>query len=90
MRIICLIRLLVFVLPLVLLAACAETPKKSNDLPVYCLDKPKAGQCSGNTPGFYYDYPSDTCRAFKYGNCHGPISFTSRDSCEQACVARGK
>ncbi len=90
MRFIRLIRLLVFVLPLVLLAGCAVTQQKSNDLPVHCLDKPKAGQCNGTTPGFYYDYPSDTCRGFKYGTCHGPIPFTSRDACEQVCVARGK
>ncbi|MBP6582556.1 MAG: proteinase inhibitor I4 serpin, partial [Chromatiaceae bacterium] len=41
-------------------------------------------------PGFYYDYPSDTCRPFRYGSCHGPVPFTSRDLCDQTCVARGK
>ena len=70
-----------------LFSGCASQPA-SNDLPVICVDTPQVGKCAGNTPGFYYDYPSDTCRPFRYGPCHGPLRFTSRDQCEATCVAR--
>jgi len=90
LRVLRLIRLPLLSLPLVLLAACAVNQPKSNELPIHCLDKPKGGQCDGTTMGYYYDYRSDTCRGSKYGTCDGPIPFTSRDACEQACVARGK
>ncbi len=74
---------------LTLITGCAtQTP--NNDLPVSCVDSPLGGRCMGNKPGFYYDYPSDTCRPFRYGPCHGPVQFTSREQCEATCVARGK
>lgn len=74
---------------LILVSGCTtEAPK--NGLPVICVDSPLQGKCLGNQPGFYYDYPSDTCRPFRYGPCHGPRHFTSRDQCEATCVARGK
>lgn len=76
--------------PLVLLVSCATHVVTTNDLPVICAEKPKSGNCEGRTPGFYYHYPSDTCRSFRYGSCHGPMPFTSREQCEQTCVARGK
>ena len=85
-----LIHLCLPLVPLILLVGCATPEVSTNDLPVFCLDTPKAGKCAGSTPGFYYDYPSDTCRPFRYGPCHGPVRFTSRELCEQACVARGK
>ncbi len=85
-----LIHLCLPLVPLVLLVGCATPRVDTNNLPVFCLDTPKAGNCAGRTPGFYYDYPSDTCRAFSYGPCHGPMPFTSRELCDQACVARGK
>lgn len=74
---------------LTLVAGCA-TQTTNNDLPVICVDSPLQGKCSGNQPGFYYDYPSDTCRPFRYGPCHGPLHFTSREDCEATCVARGR
>lgn len=83
------LRLLLIFLFLSLFSGCASEPK-SNDLPVICVDSPLQGKCAGNKPGFYYDYPSDTCRPFRYGPCHGPVHFTSRDQCEATCVARGK
>lgn len=73
-----------------LVAAGCATQQVSNDLPVICVDTPQVGKCGGKKPGFYYDYPSDTCRPFQYGPCHGPVPFSSRDQCETTCVARGK
>ena len=72
-----------------LLAACESQPV-SNELPLICVETPKMGKCTGSTPGFYYDFPSDTCRPFQYGSCHGAVPFSSRDRCESTCVARGK
>jgi hypothetical protein len=90
-RVLLLLLPLVLVLVLVLVAGCASTQEAvANDLPVHCIGTPQAGKCEGRTRGFYYDYPSDTCRAFHYGPCHGPVAFTRRDQCEQTCVARGK
>ena len=85
-----LIHLCLPLVPLFLMVGCATPEVATNDLPVFCLDTPISGKCAGRTPGFYYDYPSDTCRPFRYGPCHGPVRFTSRELCEQACVARGK
>ncbi len=80
---------LLLVLVLALLAGCA-TQTATNELPVICVDSPLQGKCAGNKPGFYYDYPSDTCRPFRFGACHGPMHFSSREECEATCVARGK
>ncbi len=76
--------------PLFLVACSATHIATTNDLPVICAERPKNGNCDGTMPGFYYHYPSDTCRSFRYGSCHGPIPFTSREQCDQTCVARGK
>ena len=83
------LRLVLIILSVGLFSGCATEPK-SNDLLVICVDTPQVGKCAGKTPGFYYDYPSDTCRPFRYGTCHGPVAFTSRDQCEATCVSRGK
>lgn len=74
------------VLPLALLQGCA-TEKVNNDLPIQCVDNPLGAVCTGRVRGFYYDYPSDTCRPFLYGPCHGPVQFKSRELCEETCVA---
>jgi hypothetical protein len=76
-------------LAMTLVTGCTTDAPK-NDLPVICVDSPLQGKCAGSKPGFYYDYPSDTCRPFQYGACHGPMHFISRDQCEATCVARGK
>lgn len=72
------------------LSAGCESQKVSNDLPIICVDTPQLGKCNGSTPGFYYDYASDTCRPFRYGPCNGPMHFSNREQCEATCVARGK
>ncbi|NCA89155.1 MAG: hypothetical protein EOM92_09630 [Gammaproteobacteria bacterium] len=76
-------------LTLLVFSGCASQ-QATNDLPVICVDTPQVGKCAGKTPGYYYDYPSDTCRPFRYGPCHGSLHFISRDECEATCVARGK
>jgi len=85
-----LIRLMVAVPVVAMLFAGCETQQVSNELPLICVETPQLGKCNGSTAGFYYDYPSDTCRPFRYGPCHGRVPFSSRDLCESTCVARGK
>jgi hypothetical protein len=70
---------------LALLAGCVGNPR--NGLPVHCLDEPAPGTCKGRVPGYYYDYPSDTCRVFYHGGCGGRVPFESRSDCEETCVA---
>ena len=73
----------------IVFAGC-ESQRVSNELPIICVDTPQLGKCNGSIPGFYYDYPSDTCRPFRYGPCNGPMHFSNREQCEATCVARGK
>jgi hypothetical protein len=71
---------------LTLLAGCSASRDKNEFLPVYCLNAPDPGPCNGRIPGYYYDYPSNSCRMFHYGGCRGRVPFESRSACEEACV----
>lgn len=71
-----------------LLAACETTVVDTNDeLPVRCLDKPEPGPCHRFRYHYYYDYPSDRCKAFSYGGCGGRVPFETQQECEAICVA---
>jgi len=81
-------------LPPILIAALAgcgggETLSK-NDLPVHCLEEPKAGPCHSRIEGYFYDYRYDRCRPFQYGGCDGNVPFKTLQECEEACVAGTK
>jgi hypothetical protein len=68
------------------LLGCSSAFDSDNALPVHCLDKPEPGRCGARVPAYYYDYPSNTCRAASSGGCRGQVRFDSREACEAACV----
>jgi hypothetical protein len=70
------------------LLGCSSSMDPDNALPVNCLDKPEPGRCGARVPAYYYDYPSNTCRAAPSGGCRGQVRFESREACEAACVGR--
>jgi hypothetical protein len=57
-------------------------------LAVKCLEPPDSGPCDRPVYGYYYDYPSDQCRAFAYGGCKGHVPFPSREACVSLCESR--
>lgn len=77
-----------FLPPVVLfcLVGCTGTQENQDILPVHCLDKPDPGPCKERIPSYYYDYPSNTCRTFRYGGCQGHVPFETRSACEDTCV----
>jgi hypothetical protein len=70
-----------------LVVGCADETQTVKGLPVHCLDTPDPGPCGGRQTMYYYDYRSDSCRAFFYGGCGGKVPFKTRSACEEACVA---
>jgi hypothetical protein len=73
-----------------LVGGCSEELLKGNDLPVRCLDEPKAGPCRAHMLGYFYDYRYDKCRPFHYGGCRGHVPFETLTACEETCVANGQ
>ncbi|WP_420827343.1 BPTI/Kunitz-type proteinase inhibitor domain-containing protein [Halochromatium salexigens] len=82
-------------LPLVLLAlaalglvlvGCAGTGGDTDDLiHVSCLQVPQPGRCSKPRAAFYYDYQTDSCKAFARGVCDPSWPFRSMRDCVKAC-----
>ena len=73
-----------------LLGGCMHNLQKQDLMHVNCMNAPDPGPCKGAIPGFYYDYPSDSCRRFIYGGCGGQRPFDSMEACIKACGAKGK
>jgi hypothetical protein len=82
-------------LPLVLLAlaalglvlvGCAGMGGDTDDLMhVSCLQVPQPGRCSKPRAAFYYDYRTDSCKAFARGVCERDWPFRSMRDCVKAC-----
>jgi hypothetical protein len=71
------------------LAGCGSSPEGGDDLiHVSCLVEPDRGPCGGATPGFYYDFRSDSCMRFMYGGCGGKVPFATMEQCVETCGGR--
>lgn len=55
---------------------------------VSCFEMPAASRCSRPVSGFYYDYPSNTCRPVRGGVCDRDWPFRTLRDCVDACGGR--
>mgnify|MGYP001033081857 CR=1 FL=1 len=74
-----------------LASGCVTTPEggdRARDLlPVRCLEEPEPGVEQGSRIGYYYDYRTNGCKAFRYGGGGAQVPFQSQAECVAACRA---
>lgn len=67
------------------LSGCLGGTRQADLMHVDCLNPPDPGSCHGRLEGYYYDYQTDRCRRFTYGDCDARVPFESLEGCMRAC-----